>query len=305
MSVRQFTNSLRIIQRNEHSNRGGALLRHLYWQGRKQLFPRPVWLRLSESTITDDEPGGVISMVNMLGRYDFNNMHFVQAVLGQHRCADAGPTGDGISEEIGRRAPVFIDVGANIGAYTLIASEVPDTVVISLEPIPAAFAKLQQNVALNNRRNVRMLNVAASRQPGQLRMTCDRASVINHVVDPNAVGADTMLVEVDTLDAICGRLGLAPSVIKIDVEGHEPEVLAGAVDCLETCDACIVENGDRMAIMDFMQSHNMVGPLYYRHRTATLQRAPQPLAEDQIYVSRCFSSKFMNIAIQPPVGLAG
>ncbi len=278
MSVRQFAISLQIIQRNEHSNRAGALLRHLWWQGRKLFFPRPVRLQISKSIIMDDEPGGVISSVNMLGRYDYNNMHFVQAVLA--------------------KAPVFIDVGANIGAYTLIASEVPSAAVVSLEPIPAAFAKLERNIALNKRSGVRALNVAASKQPGELRMTSNGASVVNQVVADDAAGDGTALVAVDTLDAICARFGLSPSLIKIDVEGHEPEVLAGAVECMRSCEACIVENGDRASIVSFMREHGMAGPFYYQHRSGTLEHAPQSLAEDQIFVSRRFASLFPGIAIE-------
>jgi hypothetical protein len=67
MSMRQFANSLSIIHRSEHANRPVALCRHLCWQARKFGFPRPARLRLSQSLIMDDEPGGVISMVNMLG----------------------------------------------------------------------------------------------------------------------------------------------------------------------------------------------------------------------------------------------
>ncbi len=282
MSVRQFANSLDIIRRNEHRNRATALARHIYWQGRRLLFPKPLHLRLSQSTIMDDEPGGVISMVNMLGLYDYNNMHFVQMVLG------AAP----------RQPPVFLDVGANIGAYTLVASEVPGTSVISLEPVPAAFAKLQRNIALNRRDRVHALNVGASRQPGVLRMTGNSSSVVNHVVSGNAGGEATIMVEVDTLDAISQRLGLSPAMIKIDVEGHEPEVLAGAIATLEACEACIVENGDRPVIVEFMHKHGLIGPLHYRHRDHALRRAPQPLPEDQIFVAREFAARFPAVTVE-------
>ncbi len=278
MSVWQFFNSLRIISKSEHGNRGAALVRHFYWQGRKLLFPRPVYLQISRSTIMDDEPGGVISQVNMLGLYDYNNMHFAQMVL--------------------ERAPVFIDVGANIGAYTLIASEICGAAVVSLEPVPAAFAKLQRNIALNGRENIQALNIGASREPGTLRMTCRGASTVNHVVAPDAAGEDTATVRMDTLDAICERLALVPSIIKIDVEGHEPEVLAGAGKCLAACQACIVENGDRPSIVSLMQEQGMTGPLYYQHNAAALLLTPQSLTEDQIFVSRSFAETFPAITIE-------
>ena len=218
-------------------------------------------------------------MVNMLGLYDFNNMNFVQRVLVE--------------------GSVFIDVGANIGAYTLLASENPSVQVISLEPVPAAFAKLEQNIALNARRNVTALNLGASRQPGTLRMTAAGASALNRVVDGrdgDAVG--TITVSMDTLDEICRRAGLVPSLIKLDVEGHEPEVLAGAAGCLERCHACLVENGDRAEIVAFMRHHGMAGPFYYRLRATVLQRSPQRLPEDPIYIGRGFARDFPHIAVE-------
>ena len=269
----QFTNSLRIIRRSTHTNRWLALLRHLGWQARKLLRPGPIHRQLSRSIIMDDEGGGVISMVNMLGRYDFNNMHFVQAVLASDP------------------APVFVDVGANIGAYTLIASELPTAVVVSLEPIPATFAKLQNNIAMNRRNNVRALNVAASRRPGRLQMTSNADSATNHVVATDPQDAATVSVEVDTLDKLCNRLDVVPSLIKIDVEGHELEVLAGAVESLAACRACLIEDGNRAPIGSFMRERGMIGPFHYHHAKAALLREPQRLAEDHIYVSPSFAAE--------------
>jgi FkbM family methyltransferase len=281
MSVRQFANSLSIIRRAEEANRGTALVRHLMWQGRKLLFPRPMRLPLSQSVIMDDEPGGVIGLVNMLGCYDYNNMNLIQSLLAQ------SPAGI---------APVFLDVGANIGAYTLIASEVPAATVVSLEPIPAAFEKLRENVRLNRRDRVVLLQVAAGRERGALRMTCNGASTFNQVIESGDDGTTT--VAADTLDAICARLALNPAVIKIDVEGHEPAVLDGAAACLQTCQACVVENGDRPAIVAFMHAHGMAGPFHYRHRLLRMQRAPQRLPEDPVFIGGGFERAYPAISVE-------
>jgi len=277
MSMRQFANSLSIIQRNEHTNRAAALVRHLLWQARKLGSPWPIRRRLSRSVLMDDEPGGVIGLVNMLGLYDFNNMNFVQQVLGQ--------------------GGVFVDVGANIGAYTLIASENAATTVISLEPNPTAFRKLERNVALNMRRNVIPVNRAASSRAGALCMTNNGADPTNRILAEGDAAARTIMVEVDMLDAICRAHGAMPTLIKIDVEGHEPQVLEGAAECLEASIACIVENGDRRSVIDIMQMRGMRGPFYYRHRLGCLQTNPQPLAEDAVFIGPRFEAVLPNIRV--------
>lgn len=279
MSMRQFANSLSIIHRSEHANRPVALCRHLYWQARKFGFPRPVRLRLSQSQIMDDEPGGVISMVNMLGLYDFNNMNLVKRVL-------AAPGGNG----------VFVDVGANIGAYTLIASENPVAQVLSLEPNPTAFAKLGTNVTLNGRANVSMLNMAAGAEAGELRMTNNGADPTNHVV--SEAGAGTIAVPVETLDAICRRAGKWPALIKMDVEGHEPYVLAGASECLSSVLAVIVENGERDEVTQPMFASGLRGPFYYRHGRSVMHREPQGLAEDAVFIGRGFEEAVPGVTVQ-------
>ena len=60
-------------------------------------------LCLSQSQIADDEAGSVTSMVNMLGLYDYNNMHLVKRVM----------TGNG------RLADVRVNIGAYTGSWPL------------------------------------------------------------------------------------------------------------------------------------------------------------------------------------------
>ena len=277
MSIGQFVNSIGIIWRNEHTNVPVALGRHVWWQVRRLAFPIPVRRRLSRSIITDDQAVGVISLVNMLGMYDYNNMSFVQLLLAL--------------------SPEFVDVGANIGAYTLIASEVPGARVLSLEPNPTAFAKLVQNVRLNERTNVIACNLGASSVGGSLRMTNDGASPLNRMLATGESSPSTIEVRVETLDALCHTHGIAPSLIKIDVEGHEPEVLAGASTCLTQAMACIVENGERPAIVERMRQFHYLGPLYYSHQQRKLLAAPLRLSEDAVFVSQRFLQAFPEIDV--------
>ena len=67
---------------------------------------------------------------------------------------------------------VFCDIGANIGYYTVLAAPiVGDTgKVVAIEPSPATFELLKQNIKLNNADNVRMVRAAVADQPGTLTL---------------------------------------------------------------------------------------------------------------------------------------
>ncbi|WP_114394741.1 FkbM family methyltransferase [Oleisolibacter albus] len=270
----QFINSLQRIQQARHLNRLAALGRHLLWQARKPLLRfAPADRRLSRSLIRDDVPGGVIALVNSLGCYDYNNMSFVQHLL--------------------RQGGLFIDVGANIGAYTLIASELPGVTVVALEPNPTAFRKLCFNVERNRRRNVHLLNEAASDHAGTIQMTNDGSSSINRVVDPVAdpdgQQAATIAVPCRRLDQSLPSLGLPipdglPVLVKMDIEGHEPAALAGMEGLFDRIDAILVENGERDGCRRILTEAGFQGPYFVDLGSARLRRAPLPGKEDALYL---------------------
>src|SRR5579872_3811092 len=123
--MRQFVNTLTQISGSDSVGPFEGMRRHLHWQMRKLLRRFPCELPIGSSRLYVDRPGGVAALVNAMGAYDFNNMSFLQLLLR-------------------RMGGTFVDVGANIGTYTLMASEVASARVISVEPHPAAFALLTE-----------------------------------------------------------------------------------------------------------------------------------------------------------------
>lgn len=121
----------------------------------------------------------------------------------------------------GLEGGTFIDVGANIGLYSLYAAECGARVV-ALEPGRAAFERLGENIRLNGY-EVRALRAAAAERAGQIRVTMD-LDTVNHIAENGE------LVEAVTIDGLLS--GAEAAGIKVDVEGFERLVLEGARESL-------------------------------------------------------------------------
>ncbi len=124
-----------------------------------------------------------------------------------------------------RPGDLFADIGANVGSYTVLAAGAAGCRTISVEPLPDTFESMQANVRVNGlSEQVEALCCGLSSQSGKLRFTAG-FDTMNRIAMPGDEGP-TALVPVRTLDEVCA--GRVPAVMKIDVEGHENAVLAGA-----------------------------------------------------------------------------
>lgn len=133
---------------------------------------------------------------------------------------------------------VFVDVGANIGTVTAAAAGAvgPTGAVLAVEPHPVTAASLRRTVAVNGLRQVACLEVACSDAPGVADLTDEPRRDDTNRLDPSpstsgptggSRGA-TVAVEVTTLaEVLRGQRFDRVDLVKIDVEGHEVEVLRG------------------------------------------------------------------------------
>ena len=137
---------------------------------------------------------------------------------------------DGLAALVARHVPpssTVIDVGANIGLSTILLARLARHVV-AYEPSPPNVALLRRNLALNGITNVEVRAAAASSRPGALRFHVAQFGAGSHVVASGHVSGgttETVGVPAVTLD---GETLPSIAFIKIDAEGHEPDVLAGA-----------------------------------------------------------------------------
>lgn len=124
---------------------------------------------------------------------------------------------------------VIYDVGANIGlsAVTL-ALAAPTATIYAFEPSPRNTAYLRQNVAPFPA--IRVVAAAASHQRSTLRLHVSPFGAGSHVVGSNHLASVMSSTDVPAirLDDHAAEHNVIPGLIKLDVEGHEPEALAGA-----------------------------------------------------------------------------
>jgi FkbM family methyltransferase len=132
-----------------------------------------------------------------------------------------------------RKGNTVIDIGANIGYYTLIfASLVGENgKVIAFEPDPTNFTILKKNVEINGYQNVTLIQKAVSNETNKVKLYLHN-SVENSIVEINN---GHPYIEIDTvrLDDYLDNNNLDINLIKIDIEGAEGKALQGMTHLLE------------------------------------------------------------------------
>jgi FkbM family methyltransferase len=126
------------------------------------------------------------------------------------------------------KTPVFLDIGANIGVYSLLVAKLsPESQVHSFEPNPAALEILRSNIALNEVDNIHVHAVGLSDKEETCRLYNE--SMAQASLHKTGQHGDYIDIQVRPLDAVLDDIGVSRvDLIKIDVEGHEPAVLDGA-----------------------------------------------------------------------------
>jgi FkbM family methyltransferase len=130
---------------------------------------------------------------------------------------------------------VFVDVGANFGVYTLVASRLIGETgrVLAFEPTAQSFAILRQNIELNRFSNVDAFQVALAEARGKAWLNYGWDPVGNWLGKDLRSGNGGEEVRTESLDQILEENGIDHvDAIKIDVEGAEELVLLGAARCL-------------------------------------------------------------------------
>jgi FkbM family methyltransferase len=142
-----------------------------------------------------------------------------------------------VKRELVRPSAVVIECGAHHGAQSILLSRWagPDGKVVAIEPMPENVSILTKNIEINGLTNVIVVDRAIGSCCGRLSMRLSSNGSVR------TGGKHTISVESITLDALAEELKIVPTLLKIDVEGYEYEVLEGSRSILATTPAVFVE----------------------------------------------------------------
>jgi FkbM family methyltransferase len=137
----------------------------------------------------------------------------------------------------------FFDIGANVGSYSILANSHVGAKTISFEPLPATVELLKNNKTINGNNDTwRIEMLALGDRENSLWFTSDR-DTMNQIVDESYQG-NKIKVDVISLDQYCKEHEVVPSLIKVDAEGFDENVIVGGEHTLtnELVQALIIES---------------------------------------------------------------
>jgi FkbM family methyltransferase len=245
-------------------HRASALAGWFSWHIASRLRKRPTEVHLAGAAKLIVEPG----MTGATGNIYFGLSEWVEMAFLLHLL---------------RSDDTFVDVGANIGAYSILASGTVGCKSLAAEPVNATYLKLLRNIEANGLHpRMHADRIGLSHEKGVLRFTTGQDTT-NHIV--SAADAFAGAVEecpVETLDNwLCAE---EPTLIKIDVEGHDQEVVNGCKTVLtkQSLKALIVETwfGDTSTVKGMASAANVLQSFGFQpYNYDPLRKVLSPLTE--------------------------
>jgi len=193
-------------------DKAAALRRVFAWQIASRLMRVPLAVPFTSTTSLLMEHGMKGATGNFYcGLHEFYDMAFVLNLL--------------------RPSDLFVDIGANIGSYTILASGASRARTIAVEPLPTTFARLRMNVRYNALDDLVLLhNFGVGDSDATLRFT-STLDTVNHVATEAETDLDLVEVPVLPMDSLLRDS--QPLCIKVDVEGFEQRVINGGESTLQ------------------------------------------------------------------------
>jgi FkbM family methyltransferase len=181
-----------------------------------------------------------------------------------------------------RKNDLFMDIGANVGSYTVLASGVCRATTLAFEPDPNAVNHLKRNVEINRLDGlVTIHEYALGSRRGAVTFTVG-LDTMNKVAAADDV--NVQIVQQEQLDRITEKIS-QPTMIKIDVEGYEEEVLQGAHRILANPLLKLIELETVTSRTEQILFNNRFSKAYYNPFSRVLAQEPiGPQASNSLYV---------------------
>ena len=192
---------------NHPLNKGSrilALLRFIKWQIISRIYSYPILLPFTDNSNYLCWNG----LTGLTGNWYCGLMEMEEMSFAYHLL---------------RKEDVFFDIGANVGAYSILVSQQVNCEVFSFEPHPKTFEYLTRNIQIQNKPNlVTCFNFGLGEINGKVNFT-ENLDTVNHVVYDSLEKA--INIDIKILDELSLPI---PVLIKLDVEGFEFQVLNGS-----------------------------------------------------------------------------
>ncbi|MGB7441311.1 MAG: FkbM family methyltransferase [Coleofasciculaceae cyanobacterium] len=246
-----------------------SVLKFFGWQLYKRLTHHFLDIQLVPSVKLRCHPDSYsAAAVLYCGLYDYDEMNFLLRYL---RAEDS-----------------FLDIGANVGVYTLLAaSKIQSGSIYSFEVLPKNYTRLQENLKINKFDQVKTYEIAVSDQPGTVSLNLAEGDSMPFITHTSA--NNTITVTTDTLDNLLQNQPLDNlTLAKMDIEGAELLAFKGAVSLLkqQRPHVWILEINDQVSnfghhkqdVVDFLHNY---GYKLYRYSADTNQISPINLEQQQ------------------------
>lgn len=188
------------------------------WEDMKAGKRKFVMHKISKESKIKLYPNSYLSYLILKGDFEKQELNFIHTLL--------------------QKDDYFLDIGANIGIFSVLASEKCKN-VFSFEPTPQTFDRLKENMELNHFPSTKLFRLALSTEKGdtEFNISEDGMDAWNNISSSeDNPGFVKVKVQTETLDNLGNELNLpenAKVIIKMDVEGWELNVMKGAQNFFE------------------------------------------------------------------------